>query len=81
MAIVQTKPARARASRGSPPPAAGPAPLRDLEHRPEGLPACSFCRKNSDQVKFAIIDPADRNNICETCADECVRVFACTCVC
>jgi hypothetical protein len=81
MAIVDTKTRLARPSLGSPPTAAEPEPLRRLEQRPERLPVCSFCRKNSSQVKFVITDPANRNNICERCADECVRVFACTCVC
>ena len=43
--------------------------------------ACSLCRKTSDEVTFVITDPANLNNVCASCADECVRVFARTCVC
>jgi len=47
----------------------------------ERLPVCFVCRKDSNQVKFAITDPANQSSICERCADESVRVFVCTCVC
>ncbi len=44
-------------------------------------PACSLCRKSGNEVTFVITDPANLNNVCASCADECVRVFARTCVC
>jgi hypothetical protein len=40
-----------------------------------------FCRKSSDEVAFVIADRENISNVCERCADECVRKFACTCVC
>jgi ClpX C4-type zinc finger len=81
MTIVDTKLGRRRATAGNSPVAAERETLRDLKQRFESAPACSFCRKSSNQVKLVITDPANRNNICESCADECVRVFVCTCVC
>jgi hypothetical protein len=80
MTIVGTKPGTRARSEGSPTPVERET-LRSLEHRSDAAPACSFCRKNSNEVRFVITDPANLNNICERCADECVRVFACTCVC
>lgn len=49
--------------------------------RSERPPACTLCRKTSDEVTLVITDPANLNNVCASCADECVRVFARTCVC
>jgi hypothetical protein len=80
MTIVGTKPGTCATSQGSPTPAERAA-LRSLEQRFQRLPACSFCKKSSTHVTFVITDPANRNNICESCADECVRRFAITCAC
>ena len=80
MTIVGTKPGTRTRSESSPT-TAEREPLRGLKQRSDAAPACSFCRKTSSQVTFVITDPANLNNVCERCADECVRVFACTCVC
>ena len=81
MATVGTHPVRAHASIRILPTPAGPDAGRDPAGSSECQLACALCRKTSEQVKFAIIDPANGSNICESCADECVRVFATTCVC
>ena len=80
MTIAGTKPGTRAWSEVSPTPAER-EPLRSLSQRSDAAPACSFCRKTSSQVTFVITDPANLNNICERCADECVKRFACTCVC
>jgi len=77
MTTVDTKPACGRVTLRSSPTPAERETLHDLKQRFERSPACFFCRKNSSQVTFVITDPA----VCESCADECVRRFACTCVC
>jgi hypothetical protein len=81
MTIVDTKLGRRRATAGNSPVAAERETLRDLKQRFESAPACSFCRRSSNEVRFVITDPANRNNVCESCGDECVRRFAITCVC
>jgi len=80
MTIVGTKPGTGATSDSSATPAER-ATLRSLKRRFEAAPVCSFCKKNSNQVRFVISDPANRNNVCESCAGECVRRFAITCVC
>jgi hypothetical protein len=81
MTIVGTKPGRGRVRSGSAPIQGERETLRDLKQRFESAPTCSFCRKSSNEVRFVITDPANRNNVCESCGDECVRRFAITCVC
>jgi hypothetical protein len=66
MTIVDTKPRRGRASSGSSPTAIERETFRDF--------------KNSNQVKFVITDPADLNDICESCIDECAGEMARNCV-
>jgi DNA-binding CsgD family transcriptional regulator len=48
----------------------------DDPKRPEILPACSFCRKNADQVTFLIAGPANFLNICGSCVDACNQMIA-----
>jgi ribosomal protein L37AE/L43A len=81
MTIVDTKFGHRRTNSGNSPVAAERETLRDLKQRFGSAPACSFCRKSSNEVRFVITDPANRNNVCESCGDECVRRFAITCVC
>jgi hypothetical protein len=81
MTTVGTKPGHGRVRSASASTPAERETLRGLKRRFAGAPVCSFCRKNSNHVKFVITDPANRNNVCESCADACVRRFACTCVC
>jgi len=81
MTVMDTKPGRSRASSRSSPTPAERETLRGLKQKFDNSPACSFCRKSSNDVRFVITDPANRNNVCESCGDECVRRFAITCVC